>query len=208
MRVLVACEFSNTVRDAFLRRGHDAYSCDLRRADFPNPNYKRHIRGDVRPLLEERWDLVIAHPPCTYLSILGWLRIDPKLPSHLTSRWKGLEAGCKFFLDCLQANARYICVENPLMHKRGRRIIKVHYSQIIEPYMFGDPYRKRTCLWLKNLPKLVPTKIVSPKQSLVNVGRFNGNPIDGISSNSKDRARTFQGIAEAMADQWGGLDSN
>lgn len=189
MRVLVACEFSNRVRDAFLRRGHDAYSCDLQRADHPNPNWRRHIRGGVRPLLRERWDLVIAHPPCTYLCNSGVRWIHER-----DGRLELVKEGAAFFLECLNTNAPRVCVENPTMHKYAWQYIKQEPTQAIHPWQFGEPESKRTCLWLRGLPSLIPTRIVG--------GRLNRNgQIVRVGSNN--RSRTYQGVANAMVAQWG-----
>jgi hypothetical protein len=137
MRVLVACEFSNTVRDAFLRRGHDAYSCDIQRADHPNKNFRRHIRGDVRPLLREPWDLVIAHPPCTYLCNSGvrWM-------TERAGRREAMLAAVVFFKECLAANAPMVCVENPIMCWYAKDELKVEPTQMIQPWQFGHPESK------------------------------------------------------------------
>lgn len=203
MRVLVACEYSNTVRDAFLERGHDAWSCDVRIAIHPNPNYKRHIRGDVRPLLRWHWDLVIAHPPCTYLSRAGarWL--------HNVGRVDKLRDGAEFFMECLHANSYRICVENPIMLRLGKEIVG-EPTQVIQPYQFGHPYSKATCLWLKNLPLLVPTNILTTYSPLLpsncGAGRRKGQRSDkGAVHTSDESEKTFYGIAQAMADQWGGV---
>ncbi len=189
MRVLVACEWSNTVRDAFLRKGHDAYSCDLKRADHPNPNFRRHIVGDVRPLLKEKWDLVIAHPPCTYLCNSGvrWL-------TEREGRLEEMYNAVEFFKECLAANADKVCVENPVVHRYAKRAIAVTPTQLIHPHQFGHPESKGTYLWLKGLQPLIPTEI--------NENRLNSIHLLG-SAGSKERSRTFQGIANAMAEQWG-----
>lgn len=189
MRVLVACEWSNTVRDAFLRRGHDAYSCDLQRAEHPNPNWRRHIRGDVRPLLRERWDLVIAHPPCTYLCNSGvrWI-------TERQERLEEMMNAVVFFKECLAANAPMVCVENPIMHGYAKRALGVLPTQMVQPYQFGHPDSKATYLWLRGLTPLLPSSI-------------NNNRLGTIhrlgSAGSKERSRTFEGIARAMAEQWG-----
>lgn len=191
MRILVACEWSNTVRDAFLRLGHDAYSCDLQRAEHPNPNWRRHIQCDVRPLLREEWDLVIAHPPCTYLCNSGvrWL-------TEREGRMEAMHEAILFFKDCLESNTPRVCVENPVMHGQARRLVGVEPTQMVHPWQFGDPYTKATYLWLRGLPQLTPTNVIS--------GRFNLIRRLG-SAGSKERSRTFQGIADAMATQWGHL---
>lgn len=192
MRVLVACEWSNTVRDAFLARGHDAYSCDLQRAEHPNLNWRRHFRCDVRPLLRERWDLVIAHPPCTYLCNSGvWLL------SKEVDRIEKVEEAVEFFKQCLDANSPCVCVENPIMHGTGRRMLDVDPTQLIHPYQYGHPYSKGTYLWLKGLPELKPTNVLTARHNLI-------TQVLG-SSDAKERSRTFSGIAAAMAAQWGCL---
>jgi hypothetical protein len=182
MKVLIACEFSGIVRDAFLARGHDAWSCDLLPTEKPGP----HIQDDVRNILDWGWDMMIAHPPCQYLSYAGnrWL----KQPG----RWDNIHNALAFFRLFLDAPIERIAVENP----RGwtwKYIRKP--DQIIEPYHFGHPMTKATCLWLKNLPVLEPTEIVS--NPFVNWTKYKG------SHNGHARSRTFPGIAEAMADQWG-----
>lgn len=191
MRVLVACEWSNTVRDAFLAHGHDAYSCDLERAEHPNPNWRRHIRGDVRPLLKEKWDLVIAHPPCTYLCNSGvWL-----YEREWETRSKLLVDAAVFFWKCLEANADRVCVENPIMHNYAKAAVRVKPTQIIQPWQFGHPVSKATCLYLRNLEPLKPTDVVK------NNGEYIQNKLG--SEKSQERSRTFPGIARAMAEQWG-----
>lgn len=190
MRVLVACEFSGRVRDAFLARGHDAWSCDLDDADFPNPNYERHLKRDVRPLLQSgEWDLIIAHPPCTYLCNSGvrWL-------GERKGRMACLVAGAEFFLACLNAVCPRVCVENPVMHGYAKALIPQAPAQIIQPYQFGEPESKATCLWLKGLPPLKATNTVAGRKNTIhNAGGGHG----------KERSRTFVGIAQAMAEQWG-----
>lgn len=178
------------MRDAFLVRGHDAYSCDIQRADHPNPNFRRHIRGDVRPLLKEPWDLVIAHPPCTYLCNSGvrWL-------SEREGRWQQMMDGAIFFLECMAANAPKVAVENPIMHKYSKGLIKFEPTQIIQPWWFGHPESKATCLWLRGLPLLTPTDINPNRNNTIHL-------LGG--GHSKERSATFLGIARAMAEQWGG----
>ena len=200
MRVLVACEFSNTVRDAFLRRGHDAYSCDLERADYPNRNFERHIRGDVRPLLRERWDLVIAHPPCTHLAASGAVAHSVGSYQYNPNKHKLMLNGAALFIECLYANSDRICVENPIMLGKAKDLIGVGPTQTIQPWWFGHQYSKATCLWLTRLPPLVPTNIVNPICPWVSSGtdKIRIGKVD-----PKERSRTFQGIADAMAAQWG-----
>lgn len=197
MRVLVACEWSNTVRDAFLSRGHDAYSCDLIGAEYPNENWRRHIKGDVRPLLKECWDLVIAHPPCTYLCNSGVCHLHTQEDREL----KMIDAAI-FFLECLQANSDKVCVENPVMHKYAQEIVAFGASQVIQPWMFGHPESKSTCLWLRGLPKLEPTNDVHEIMNNLPLKLRQRNHYLG-SAGSKERSRTYRGIARAMAEQWG-----
>jgi hypothetical protein len=187
MRVLVACEFSGVVRNAFLARGYDAYSCDLDPGWLPP--YDRHVRGDVRPLLREPWDLVIAHPPCTFLCRANAQFI------YRPGRLRGMDLGVRFFLECLNANAPRVCVENPVPLRRVTEQVG-RYNQIVHPWQFGTGVNKETALWLNNLPPLIPTRVV------VSVG----NPIRKLGS-GKGRLRSvfFPCVAEAMADQWGGL---
>lgn len=189
MKVLVACEFSGRVRDAFLKRGHDAWSCDLNMDFSENGNGDRHIQANVRPLLRNKWDLVIAHPPCTYLANSGVSRFKTD-----KNRMRKMEFGAEFFNLCLQANAPRVCVENPVHHRYAKELIRKQ-DQVIQPWQFGEPVKKATCLWLKGLPLLVPTKIVKPFQDIM---RESPGPWRKMM-----RSVTFLGIAEAMAEQWG-----
>lgn len=198
MKVLVACEFSCIVRDAFLERGHDAWSCDLL-ACWGDSD--RHYRQDVRPLLKRKWDLVIAHPPCTYLTNAAnqILWTEP-------GRFEKMLKACEFFNFCLSANSKRICVENPVQHGEARKRI-IRWTQTIQPWQFGEAATKRTCLWLKGLPELQPTRIVEPpprfedgKRSLKNHDNGNKHPRGKYVL----RSVTFKGIAQAMVDQWGG----
>lgn len=194
MKVLIACEFSGKVRDAFAKLGHEAWSCDIIPTDSPG----NHYQGDVTDILNDGWDLMIAHPPCTYLSNAGARFLYPKGILNTERLKKGLEAK-KFFMLLYNANIPKICVENPTPSK----IYELPpYSQTIQPYEFGHPFQKRTNLWLKNLPKLVPTNIVNERQS----SKVPGNWFNkGGKDRQKNRAETFQGIADAMAQQWGNL---
>lgn len=197
MKVLVACEFSGTVRDAFLERGHDAWSCDLLPAD---KNSNRHIRGDVRDVLNDGWDmLMVAHPPCTRLCNSGvrWLSVPPK-GKTLEQMWHELDEGAALFSDLWNADIPRIAVENPVMHKHAKeRIINYReFSQSVQPWQFGHGEVKRTCLWLKNLSKLKPTDVVEGREARVH--RMPPGP-----DRWKERSRFFPGIAKAMAEQWG-----
>lgn len=215
MKVLIACEESQTVCKAFRELGHEAFSCDILPCSGEHPEW--HIQGDVLEIIGngdktiplqsgdvafiQSWDLMIAHPPCTFLSYAAtssW--------NNEGRVWKRLEA-LNFFAKLWTANIPFICVENP-MGCASPTIAK--YSQIIQPYQFGDEESKRTCLWIKNLPLLVHTKIVKPKiYGYYKRGKKKGMPIYGNNylKFSKDRgmirSKTFPGIAKAMADQWG-----
>jgi len=188
MRVLVACEFSQTVTNAFIQQGHDAVSCDLL-PTWGNPVY--HIQGDVEQYLDEGWDLMIAHPPCTYLANSGvcWLHKDKE-------RWNKMVSAALFFKRLLLADIMHICVENPIMHKYAVSIIGRRQDQVIQPWMFGHGETKATCLWLENLPILQPTNIVSGREQRLH--RLPPSP-----DRAKLRSITYPGIAEAMATQWG-----
>ena len=194
MRILVACEFSGKVRDAFAKLGHDAWSCDIIPTDSPG----NHYEGDIFDILDDGWDMMIAHPPCTYLSNAGARFLYPKGILNNDRLHKGLVAK-EFFMGLYNAKIPKICVENPI----PSRIYELpKYSQVIQPYEYGHPFQKRTCLWLKNLPMLKSTNIVNERQS----SKVPGNWFNkGGKNRQKNRAETFQGIADAMADQWGNL---
>lgn len=181
MRVLVACEFSGIVRDAFLRRGHDAWSCDYLPTEAPGP----HIQGDVLSVLNDNWGLMIAHPPCTHLAVSGarWFKGKEELQARALD----------FVRILLNAPIPRIALENPVS-VISTKIRKP--DQIIQPWMFGHPETKATCLWLKNLPQLVPTNIVEGRY-----GRVWREP--PTPDRWKKRSITYQGIADAMAEQWG-----
>lgn len=196
MRVLVACEYSGTVRDAFLALGHDAMSCDLLPTDAPGPHYE----GDVFDVIGDGWDLMVAHPPCTYLCNSGvrWLSTDIK-------RWPHMIDGATFFRSLLEAQIPRIAVENPVMHKHAAKIIGRRQDQVVQPWMFGHPEQKATGLWLKGLPPLVATDDVRdvmkslPKSVTQRLHYASPGP-----DRWKLRSTTFAGIAAAMAEQWGG----
>jgi hypothetical protein len=194
VRVLVACEFSGIVRDAFRKRGHDAWSIDL----LPSESYKGpHLIDDVLDHLLGSWDLMIAHPPCTYLANSGvrWLYRDGE-PDE--DRWLRMADGAEFFRELLRAPIPRIAVENPIIHKYARNIIGRGPDQTVQPWQFGHGETKATCLWLKNLPPLVATNIVDGREPRVH--HASPGP-----DRWKERSRTLQGIADAMADQWGSL---
>ncbi len=199
MKVLVACEYSGIVRDAFANKGHDAWSCDI----LPTESQGNHIQGNVLEHLDKNWDLMVAHPPCTYLSKAGarWLYQNKKL--NIKRYKKGLEAKA-FFLNLLNANIPKICVENPTPIK----IFNLpRNSTFVEPFDFGHPFSKKTLLWLKNLPPLMSTNIIGRYKTFLpsnTSGKKRGQKSStGQVHNWKDASRTFKGIAEAMADQWG-----
>ena len=190
MRVLVACEFSGTVRDAFRNRGHDTWSCDLL-CDDRNSDY--HMQGDVMPItrLQDRWELMIAFPPCQFICNSGvrWLHTDK-------DRWGKLDKAAAFFRGLLDAPIPRIAIENSIPHRYAIERIGKKYSQIIHPWQHGHGESKATCLWLENLPELTPTKIVEGR-----VGRI--HRMAPSPERSKKRSITYAGIATAMASQWG-----
>jgi hypothetical protein len=202
MKVLVACEESQVVTKEFRRLGHEAYSCDVIPCSGGHPEW--HLQQDVIPLLDEDWDMIIAFPPCTYLSNAGACRLYPKKGVLDVERYKkGLEAK-EFFLKILNANCPRIAVENPVSSK----IFEMpQHTQEIQPYMFGHPYTKKTRLWLKGLPELVPTDIVEPISPYCPSGtsRKNKDKYGAAKrgEDAKNRAKTFLGVGRAMAEQWG-----
>lgn len=201
MKVLIACEFSGTVRDAFLKRGHKAVSCDL----LPSESDKgAHIQGDVLQVLDAKWDLLIAHPPCTFLTNAGVTWLYNKDKSKNEKRWADMKKAAKFFKKLLDAPIAKIAVENPIMHRYAKEIIGVSQTQVIQPWMFGHLEQKATCLWLKNLPPLETTKNV--KEAMLKLPANERQRLHYLPP-SKDRwklrSMTFQGIADAMAEQWG-----
>jgi hypothetical protein len=187
MRVLIACEFSGVVRDAFISQGHDATSCDLLPSESSNGP---HLQRDVREIIDDDWDLLIAHPPCTYLCNSGvrWL-----YEQH--GRWEKMKEAARFFKYLLYAPILRVAVENPIPHKYAVREIGATYTQLIQPWQFGHGETKATCLWLRNLPHLEPTDVVEGRTHRMAPSK----------NRSRKRSITYQGIAMAMADQWGSL---
>lgn len=193
MKILIACEYSGTVRDAFIRRGHDAMSCDLLPTDVPGPHYQ----GDVADIIKDGWDMMIAHPPCTYLcsSGLHWNKRRPERAAQT-------EAALQFVQFLLNANIPKIALENPI-GCISTRIRKP--DQTIHPWQYGHPESKATCLWLNGLPRLTPTSILPLPES----GRWSNQTASGQNKLGpspdrwKVRSATYRGIAEAMAEQWG-----
>ena len=196
MKVLVGCEFSQIVTKAFRDRGHEAYSCDLLPTEG-NPDW--HIQGDVLSILNDGWDLGIFHPPCTYLAVSGARWFKDRLPQQ--------KEALNFVRMLLNASIPKIALENPI----GVISTKIRKpDQIIQPYWFGDEAQKGTCLWLKNLPELIPTNLVDRgKIWITKSGKKRGGAWTMCLSPSperwKIRSRTFKGIANAMAEQWGGV---
>lgn len=231
MKILVACEESQAVCKAFREKGHEAYSCDIQECSGGHPEW--HIKGDVLKIingnctfttqdnknqeLKGKWDIIIAHPPCTHLAVSGARHFEQKRKDG--RQYEAID----FFTKILEANCDKICIENPVGIISGNYIVK-HYpefcsqhnlpqkpAQIIQPYQFGHPFTKTTCLWLKGLPKLIPTNIVDYKKGVINSSYAYMNMYDEngktIAWNdprtAKLRSKTFEGIARAMADQWG-----
>ena len=209
MKVLVACEESQAVCKAFRAKGHEAYSCDIQECSGGHPEW--HICGDVLPLLNgscefttmdgvkhcinSKWDLLIAHPPCTYISNAGARFLYPKGVLNEERLRKGIEA-THFFMAFYYADCEHIAIENPVP---SSVYMLPKYSQVIQPWMFGHPVQKKTCLWLKGLNELKPTDITEERQSSKISNWFN----HGGKDRQKNRAKTFPGIARAMAEQWG-----
>ncbi len=196
MKVLVACEFSGTVRNAFLDTGCDAWSCDLLPAEDRS---NRHIVGDARELLGDGWDLLmVAHPPCTRLCNSGvrWLSKPPN-GKTLDQMWAELDEGAGLFSDFWNAPIDRICIENPVMHKHAKARIRNYqeFAQSVQPWQFGHPETKRTCFWLKGLPPLMATDVVEGRTARVH--RMPPGP-----QRWAERSHFFPGIAKAMAEQW------
>lgn len=228
MNVLIACEESQIVCTAFRERGHNAFSCDLQECSGGHPEW--HIMGDVMKVLNPstfpygylkipsfqtvdgewhdfiyKWDLIIAHPPCTYLSNAGarWLWAGHKL--NMERYEKGLAAK-EFFMKIWEADCQRICIENPIPSS----IYNLpECTQVVQPYQYGHPYSKKTCLWLKGLPALKPTEIIEDHKPFVSSGSYSKThdpKYKGASrkgGSAKSRSKTFTGIAKAMAEQWG-----
>lgn len=199
LRVLVACEFSGIVRRAFAALGHDAWSCDLLPAEDGS---NQHVIGDARDILGDGWDLLmVAHPPCTRLCNSGvrWLTMPPSGRS-LPEMWEELTEAAALFAAFWNAPIERICIENPVMHRHAKERIANYQApaQSVQPWQFGHGETKRTCFWLRNLPPLMPTKVVEGREARVH--RMPPSP-----NRWRERSRFFPGIARAMADQWGGV---
>ena len=219
MKILIACEESQAVCKAFREKGHEAYSCDIIECSGGHPEW--HIMQDVLPLLngkcnfktcdgtehkiDGKWDLIIAHPPCTYMSKAGARWMYLKAGQIDDQRYRLAIRAKAFFLACLNADCEKIAVENPVPLK----IVGLpNPTQKIQPYQFGHPYSKCTCIWLKGLPELTPTNILTEYTPYLpsNTGGFarGEGGSRGVAHNAKDASKTFEGIAKAMAEQWGG----
>jgi len=193
MRVLVACEFSGVVSQAFRDRGHDAISADFLENELTGGRF--HYQGDVLDILDQDWDLLIAHPPCTYLCNSGVRWLWNKDGEKNEERWSELAEARAFFMRLWTSKIPKKCIENPIPHKYAEL---PKYSQVIQPWMFGHPESKATCLWLEGLPLLQPTEIVPKEKVHQRIWRLPPGP-----DRWKERSRTYEGIARAMAEQWG-----
>ncbi len=198
MRVLVACEMSGIVRDEFIKLGHDAVSCDLQDSLSPGP----HIKADVFSIINDEWDLLLAYPPCTYLCNSGvrWLY-------ERKGRIIDMGYAIEFFNNLLDCKITKKCIENPIQHLIAQKLIKRRPAQIIQPYQFGHPETKATCLWLENLPKLEETNNV--KEQMLLLPKSERNRIHFATGMTKEnrsimRSLTYPNIAKAKAIQWGG----
>ena len=206
MKVLVACEESQAVTIEFRKLGHEAYSCDIEPCSGGHPEW--HLQQDVIPLLKEKWDMIIAFPPCTYLTVTGnrWFNIE-RYGEKAVQRYKDRDFAISFFMLFANADCEKIAIENPvgIMSTEWRKP-----DQIINPWQFGDPFEKKTCLWLKGLPELIPTNIVEipPRKQFGSGKSMPAWYADAFSLPKEERAKlrskTFPGIAKAMAEQWGG----
>jgi len=197
MKILIACEYSGIVRDAFTRKGHDAMSCDI----LPTESEGKHYQGDIFDVLYDDWDMMIAHPPCTHLAVSGarWFT-EGKKP------WSLQVEALDFVRKLLDAPVNKIALENPVS-VISTKIRKP--NQIIQPFEYGHDVSKKTCLWLKNLPNLKPTKIVKPEMVLVNGKKMSKMHYESFrlppKERSKVRSKFYTGIADAMAEQWGAV---
>ena len=223
MKILIACEESQRVCMAFREKGHEAYSCDIQECSGGHPEW--HILGDVLPILNGntkfitqdgtlheisgKWDMIIAHPPCTYLTVTGnrWFNIE-KYGKKAIKRYEQRKEAIQFFFRIVNANCDKIAIENPI---GIMSTVWEKPTQIIQPFMFGEPFEKKTCLWLKNLPKLNSTKLVIPPERIkFKSGKTMPEWYAKLwalpkEEREKERSKTFIGIARAMAEQWGNL---
>lgn len=216
MKVLIGLECSGIIRDAFIEKGHDAWSCDLK----PSEKHGPHIQADIFTVLNDGWDLFIGHPVCKFLALSGsqwyWHPEDKNLPKAIRrphplypDRRAEQQKGIDFFKKLWRAPIKHICLENPEpLHSLITQVAP--YTQVIQPWMFGDSFQKKTCLWLKNVPRLKSTNIVDKGEFIITRGKKLPKWYSDAKTNNKeqtqtDRSRTFPGIANAMADQWSNL---
>jgi site-specific DNA-cytosine methylase len=195
MKVLIACAYSGMERDEFARLGHDAWSCDLQESETQG----NHIVGDVLEILDDGWDLMVAHPPCQDLSVVGARMWSQKIADG--RQWRAIQ----FVLKLWHAPIPRIAIENPVgaLSTRWRP-----YDQVVDPYHFGDPYQKRTCLWLKGLPPLRHTDVVAPIGPWVGGGKGRHSAREELAGSKKNRNRSFTGMSRAMAEQWSKVDAS
>jgi len=195
MNILIACEHSGTVRDAFIKKSHAAISCDLLPTDTPGPHYQ----GDVRDILYLDWDMIIAHPDCTYITNSGVCHLHTD-----EARWKKLDSACEFFKLFIDHPCEKKVIENPIPHKYAVERIGQKYSQIIHPWQHGHPEKKATCLWVFGLPNLNESNNVKKEMEILPKNQQQRiHYLPPSKDRWKIRSKTFDGIAEAMADQWG-----
>lgn len=202
MRVLIACEYSGRVRDAFIARGHDAVSCDVLPTERPGP----HHQGDIREILFDGWDLMIAHPPCTRLTNSGvrWLHVPPP-GKTLEQMWAELDDAANFYKLLRDAPIEKKAVENPIMHRYAKERINVGHRQVFQPWQFGEPFFKATGLELIGLPDLIHSNVLTTPEKGTRE-HYEWSAVHMASPGPerwKNRSRTFQGVADAMAAQWG-----
>jgi hypothetical protein len=202
MNVLVACEFSGVVRDAFAEKGHNSWSCDLLPSESTASD--KHYQCNIAEVIDNDWDLIIAHPPCTYLTVTGNKWFKPEFKERFPTREQDRKDAIEFFMNIANNKCKKIAIENPVgvMSSIYRKP-----DQIIQPYWFGHTFSKKTCLWLKGLPLLKPTDMVEPEYLIFQGKRYSKHHQQyGVSKadRAKHRSKTPEGIAKAMAEQWGG----
>lgn len=204
MDIIIGCESSGIVRDAFIAKGHNAISCDLLPTESPGP----HIEGDIWGILNRKWDLGIFFTPCTYSCNSGIRWLTNKDGTINSERWGKMEYYAGMLRAALMSNIDEVACENPVPHRHAVKVIGRKYDHTFQPYQFGEDASKRTCLWLKSLPHLQPTSYFPPK--IINGRKIWGNQTPSGQNKlgpgperAKLRSRTYQGVAEAMADQWG-----
>lgn len=202
MKILIACEESQRICAAFRKKGHEAYSCDLQDCTGGHPEW--HIKADALEIIKIKWDMIIAHPPCTYMSNAGARHMYHPAGVLDLERYKKAMDAKEFFMNFYNCDCEKVVIENPLPLKC---IELPKPTQIIQPYQFGEPYSKKTLLWIKGLPPLIPTEIMAEHKPWLpsNTSGFakGKGGSRGIAHNAKEASKTFEGIARAMAEQWG-----